>query len=266
MRRLSRGLRAALAFALAAAPAAALAQGGPPPGRGPVGLQIQGGAVHQFDSGLDGGGEVAATRWFVEPGVSYAFSPRSSVGISLGYGETIYDFSGGGAFGGGDPWGTARDLRVSLPIRFGVTESVSALVIPSIRWNAEDGADLDDGRTEGVIAAAIWRVSETFAIGPGLVLSWQATEALVLGVGGRYETLDFRLDGSGPAPDGVAEDKGFPVFLTATWAPTPFASLAAVAGVELGGELTLRDSRGRELDSAGYDAAPFLGLTGRLRF
>ena len=298
----------ALALMLAAAPTDALAQDGPPPGvTGPWRLGFQGGAVHQFESGLDGGGNVAVTRWFVEPSVNYGFDRRTSIGLSVGYGETSYDFSGGG-FASPEPWDRVRDLRISAPIRFGVTDEVSAFVLPSVRWNAETGADFDDGRTEGVIAAAIWRMSDSLSIGPGfgvfsslegdaeffpflvidwditerfnlgtggglaatqgpgLTLSYKATDALTLGVGARYENIEFALDDAGPAPDGIGQERSIPLFLTAAWRPLPTVSLSAVAGVELGGELELRNARGRSLSSTDYDAAPFLGLTAAIRF
>ncbi|MEM1314519.1 MAG: hypothetical protein AAGI51_08205 [Pseudomonadota bacterium] len=301
-------LRALLTVA-AAAPTAALAQGGPPPGvaSGPWILSAQGGAVHQFESGIDGGGDVSVTRWFVEPSVNYGFDRRTSIGLSLGYGETTYDFSGGG-FAAGEPWDRIRDLRISAPIRFGVTDQVSAFVLPTIRWNAETGADLDDGRTEGVIAAGIWRVSDSLSIGPGfgvfsgleddvllfpfLVIDWNITDRfnlgtggglaatqgpgltltyrarpdLTLGIGGRFENIEFALDDSGIAPNGTGREQAFPVFATAEWRPLPTVGLSAVAGVEFGGELRLKSAQGRTLRKADYDPAPFLGLTGSIRF
>lgn len=297
-----------LALAALLAPLAAAAQSGPPEGRGPLGFQVRGGAVHQFDSGLDGGGEVSVNRWFVEPGAQYDLGGAASVGLSLGYGESAYDFGPGTAFGGGDPWGTARDLRLSLPVRIKAGERLTAILIPSVRWNAETGGDFDDGRTEGAIAAGLWRFSPTFALGagvgvfsaladdmsvfpfltvdwdvtdrinigtggglaatqgPGLTVTWKATETVSLGLGGRYESIEFALDDTGVAPGGIAQEDTFPLFATLDWTPLPFAAVGLVAGLELGGELTLRDAQGRRLDSAEVDPAPFVGFTARLRF
>ena len=49
---------------------------------------FQAGAVHQFNSSLDSGGDMSASRWFVRGGVGRVFSGRWRVGASLGFGET----------------------------------------------------------------------------------------------------------------------------------------------------------------------------------
>jgi outer membrane receptor protein involved in Fe transport len=90
------------------------------------------------------------------------------LGISLGYGEDDYDFSGSGGFGGLDPWGRVRDLRVSVPVQYAVNDAWTLYGIPSLRFNAESGASLGDGQTAGLLAGAAYRVSERLQIGPGL--------------------------------------------------------------------------------------------------
>ena len=166
---------------------------------GPWVFGIQGGAVHQFSSNLGDTGEFSSTSWFIQPGVTYAWSRRTSAGIAIGYGESNYDFKNGATLGGGKPWDRIRDARVSFPIRFGMTETINGIVIPSVRWNAESGASMDDGRTEGVLAGFIWRYSDSFSIGPGfgpfteidddtnvfpiILLDWDINDKLNLGTG-----------------------------------------------------------------------------------
>jgi hypothetical protein len=295
-----------LAAALLAGPAAAQPAEGAPPSPWRVTTQL--GAVHQFDADLDEGGSIGVTRSFGQVSVGYGFDRRTSVGLALGLGYDDYEFSDGATLGGGAPWDDVVDYRLSLPVRFGIGESVDAIVIPSVRWRAETDASLDDGRTEGVLAGASWRVSPGLSVGPGvgvfseidggtnvfpiLLLDWDVTDRLNIGTGGgfgatqgpgleatwrvtdatslalgaRYENLEFALDGDGPAPDGIGEETAVPVYLVASWAPTPLISVSAIAGVELAGEVTLRDGDGREIDSDDYDPAPFLGLTGAIRF
>jgi hypothetical protein len=298
-------LGGAAAMLLGLPAAAQTAEGAPP---SPWRVTTQAGAVRQFDADLGDRGSVAVTRAFGQLSVGYGFDRRTSVGVSLGAGIDDYDFSDGAGLGGAEPWDAVADYRISFPVRFGVGEAVDAIVIPSVRWRAETDASLDDGRTEGVLAGASWRLSEGFSIGPGvgvfseldggtqvfpvLLLDWDVTERLNIGTGGgfgatqgpgldatwratdaasitigaRYESLEFALDDDGPAPDGFGEETATPVYLAASWTPTPQLALTAIAGVEFGGELTLRDRDGREIDSADYDPAPFLGLTGSLRF
>jgi hypothetical protein len=302
----------ALRFALLAAAASAHAAPAPAqaqnetPGAWRFGAGI--GAAHQFDADIDGGGSLAVDRWFAQGSVGYAFDRRTSVGLGIGGGVTDYDFSGAAVLGGASPWGTINDLRVSLPVRFSPFDRVDAYVIGSVRWNAEDGASLDDGRTEGVLAGAAYRVSDRLSIGPGvgvfssiegdasvfpillldwritdtlslgigqgvaatqgpgLALSWTPTDDWTLGLGARSEDARFRLDDRGRAPGGVGEDEGLPVYATATWRPVPMAEISAIGGVKLGGSLRLEDAAGRFVAQEDYDPAPFLGLSGSLRF
>jgi hypothetical protein len=176
--------------------AAARAQGAQ---RGPFVFSLAAAAAYQFDTGLDQQGSFAVSRWFVQPGVGYAWDRRNSVSVSLGAGENRYDFSGSTDIGGGTPWRNIRDVRASVPIRLAPAERIDVIVIPSVRWNAESGAALHDGRTEGVLAGATWRFGPDLAIGPGigwftrlgdghtafpiLALDWNITDTLSLSTG-----------------------------------------------------------------------------------
>ncbi len=275
---------------------------------GPWVFGIQGGGYYQSSAGMDSGGDFDVGRWFIQPSVGYAWDRRTSISLSVGGGETYYGFSGGAGLGGGDPWGTIRDLRLSVPIRFSPMDEMDVFIVPSVRTNAERGADLDDGRTEGVLGGFLWRFSETFAVGPGvgwfseidggsnvfpillvdwditdslklstgrglgasqgpgLTLSWKAQENVTIGLTGRYESTEFRLDDSGVAPGGIGEDTSFPLVATVQYSPWPMANISAFAGVEFAGELELKDANGRTVDSTDYDPAPIFGVTFALRF
>jgi hypothetical protein len=167
---------------------------------GPWFYGLQAAALYQGKSDLDEGtGHFSITRLFVQPSVGYAFDRRNRVSLSLGLGQNNYDFGGGAQLGGDEPWKRIRDFRVSTPIFFAATDKVTGIVIPSIRWNTETGADLDDGRTQGVLAGASYRFSEDFSIGPGLgwfsqlgdgssvfpilLIDWNVTEKLNLSTG-----------------------------------------------------------------------------------
>ena len=297
---------ATLAATLLAAGSAAAAS--PPAPGGPWVFSAGAGAVRQFESGLDGGGDVSIDRAFGTASVSYAFDRRTSVGVAIGGGLFDYDFTNGATLGGGDPWGRINEARISAPIRFGVADSVDVTVVPSLRWNAENGVDFDGGRTEGVIAGAVYRVSPSLAIGPGfgvfsalsddvtvfpfLALDWDVTDRINIGTGSgfgatqgpglevtyrfdcgwrvaagaRWEEVEFRLDESGPAPDGIGRTRTLPLFVTASYAVAETATLSAIAGLDVAGEVTLMDRDGREIESRDVDPAPFFGFGGSLRF
>lgn len=102
--------------------------------------------------------------------------------------------------------------------------------------------------------------------GPGLVLDWEVTDTWSLGLGARFEQIRFRLDDTGPAPGGVGEERAVPIFLTATYSPSPNMELSAVAGMEVYGQLTLEDAAGLTVSESEFDPAPFFGFAFTARF
>ncbi|MEE4144788.1 MAG: hypothetical protein V2I26_08320 [Halieaceae bacterium] len=182
---------------LGALPALAQPEGN---SRSPWVWGLAGGAVHQMDADLKSGdGQVSVSRVFVQPSLGYAWDRRNSVSLSLGAGYADYDFSDGARVGGTRPWGDVRDVSLSLPIRFSPSERADVIVIPGVRSFYEEGADVDEGRTEGVIAAAGWKFSDSLTLGPGfgwfselgggsnafpiILIDWQITRRLSLTTG-----------------------------------------------------------------------------------
>ena len=116
--------------------------------------------------------------------------------MSFGFGESDYDFSSGATIDGLEPWGSIRDYHLSVPIRFSPTERSNVYLRPSVRSYAENGASMNDGRTEGLVAGVSWTFSESITIGPGvgwysklgggsqvfpiLIIDWAITEKLSL--------------------------------------------------------------------------------------
>lgn len=296
-----------LLFFLGTNPLPARAQ----PGSGPDGSWrwlFQGAAVKQFGSGLDSGGDLEVERYFISGGATRQLASRWRLGVELGYGEDRYAFSGHGVFGAQSPWGTARELRLSLPMRYVADDRWTLLAIPSLRFHAEDGASLNDGQTQGLLAGAIYRVNESLSIGPGfgafseiednaslfpvLLIDWRLTDKLSLrtgggfaasrgpglqltwkarpqwefAFGGRYERARFRLDDEGVAPDGVAQERGFPLYVSAEYGMSKETKLRAIGGAKVGTELRLEDETGRLISETGVDTAPFLGALLEARF
>lgn len=184
---------------------------------GPWVWSLSGGIVHQFDTDLsDADGEFSVSRGFIQGSLGYAWNRRTSVSVSLGAGNTNYDFSRAATIDGEAPWEQIEDYRISVPIRFSPSERSDVLIIPSVRTNAESGADHSDGRTEGVLAGFGWKFSESLTLGPGfgwfseisggsrvfpiLVIDWKITEKWALSTGqgtaasqGPGLTLNYQL-------------------------------------------------------------------------
>jgi len=136
---------------------------------GPWFFRIDAGGAHQSEADLkDSTGGFSLDRWFVGAGVDYALSRRNSIGISVGGGQSDYDFTDDSGFGGGAPWDKIDDSRVSLNGRFGFGETGSIFIIPTLRFNGEKDASSSDSRTWGLFAAATWKVRENLTIGPGI--------------------------------------------------------------------------------------------------
>lgn len=138
-----------------------------PPGRG-LGLELEAGALFGDEVGLDSGGELAVDAWSVRLAGRSAVSDDLRLGLSVGLGEQRYRFSGTGDFSGLRPWDDVREARVSGSLFWRPTERWDVFAIPTLRWNAEDGADLGDGQIAGLLTAASYKLSDRLSIGPGV--------------------------------------------------------------------------------------------------
>lgn len=133
-------------------------------------------------------------------------------------------------------------------------ESTAVFPILVIDWDITERWNLSTGR--GLAASQ----------GPGLTLSYQATDAWSLGVAARYEQIDFRLNDEGPAPGGVGRDEVLPLVFSAEWSPNPGTRLSLFAGAEFAGELELADAAGTTIASSDYDAPFIFGGSFSFRF
>lgn len=262
--------------------------------------------AHQSEADMtDNGGSFNVDRWFVNGGAMFAWSARTSVGVSVGGGKAIYEFDGNRF--GGDWWNDITDTRVSLVGRVGLGKTGVLTVIPTLRNNTEDGAGSGDGQTYGLFVAASWRVSEDLTIGPGLgvfsrledgtrifpvlaidwdisdrwnlatgngagssqgpglTLKYKLSDAWSFGLTGRYEEFEFRLNNTGFAPGGVGRDQSFPIVASAVLTPNPKLKFSVFAGASMLGNLEVKEVGGGRLESD-YDAALLVGASAEIRF
>ncbi|MBK1703908.1 hypothetical protein CKO40_04955 [Halochromatium glycolicum] len=162
-------------------------------------VRFESGALHQWQTDLDTGGEVGVDAWSVLVGADYPALSDLRLGLSFGYGGRDYYFDGGSGFAGLRPWSNAREARLSGTASWKADERWNLFAVPTLRWFAEDGASLDDGQFGGLLAAASYRVSDRLSIGPGfgvfseledetdwfpiLALDWRLTDTLSLRTG-----------------------------------------------------------------------------------
>ena len=276
--------------------------------KGPWFFRIDAAGAHQSEADLkDGSGGFSMDRWFIGAGVDYAFNRRTSIGVSVGGGQSNYDFADEDGTGIDGPWNKIEESRVSLNGRFGFGETGSIFIIPTLRTHREKGASGDDS-SWGLFAAATWRLSEDLTIGPGLgvfsrlesgtrvfpilaidwniserwnlstgrglassqgpglTLSYELNDDWSLGLAGRYESTEFRLDDEGPVAGGVGRDQSLPIVFTAGLKPTRQLSLSMFAGIEFAGKLKLKDATGVTVEESKYDPALVVGATFDFRF
>jgi len=279
------------------------------PQSGSISVNADGGIALQSSSDLkDSEGSFSVNRWFVSMGLDYTWDLRTSIGISVGGGNSSYDFNDLTATEGLTPWESIEDSRISITGRFGFGDTGTIFLIPTARYNGETDSKTSDGRSYGLYAAAAWRISESLTIGPGigifsrveegtrifplLVIDWDISErwnlstgrglaasqgpgltlsyslshSWSLGITGRYEDIEFRLDENGPTPGGVGRDQSIPMVVSAIWGPNPTVKLSAFAGAELNGKLKLKNALGEWVGESSYDPAPLFGATFELRF
>lgn len=162
-------------------------------------VRFESGALHQWRTDLDQGGEVGVDAWSLSLGADYPALSDLRLGLSFGYGEQDYDFDGKSGFAGLRPWSNVREARLSTSLNWKADARWNLFAVPTLRWFAEDGASLDDGRFGGLIAAASYQVNERLSIGPGfgvfseledetdwfpiLALDWRLSDTLTLRTG-----------------------------------------------------------------------------------
>ena len=267
--------------------------------------QVEGLTVYQGETDLDEGGDFTSTRTFLRGSALYQFDNGASSGVSVSVGAFDYDFGDVAA----RPWEDIRDIRISVPTRFRVSDTATAFISPPVRWHYESGADKSDGSTYGFFGGIAWKISDSLTIGPaigaysqleesgadvfpallvgwdlndrwnlntgaglgatggpGLTLGYSVSDASRLALSVRSESVRFRLDDTGLAPNGVGEDESIPVVISYQYEPNPGILFSAFVGAEFNGELTLDDASGNRISRQSYDTAPLAGLAIRLRF
>lgn len=279
------------------------------PSSGGWSFTLQGGFGVQSETDLDGeAGSFDLHRTFVSAGVDYRWNYRNSVGLSVGAGNSDYDFNDNDGVDIDGPWDEIEDMRLSVPMRFALGKTSTLFVIPTVRYNGEKDASSSDSQSWGLLGGAAWRLNEDLTIGPGigffsqlegssrvfpiLLIDWNISERWslstgrglaasqgpgltlnytlssqwTLGLTGRYEEIQFRLDDEGQAPGGIGEDRAMPLVFSGSWSPNPAVRLGVFAGLEFGGELTLYDDQDKEIESRGYDPSPLYGATFEFKF
>jgi hypothetical protein len=173
-------------------------------------------------------------------------------------GENGADYSDSMVGGGFAGFSYRVSDRLSIGPGIGVLtqleDSTTVIPILVINWKMTDTLSLNTGQGIGA------------TLGPGLTIDWQPSSTWTFSIGGRYEHLRFRLADDGTVPNGIGDDRSFPIFGGVQYSFSPKVRISAVAGVEVGGKLRLEDESGNNIIEENHDAAGFLGVAFSARF
>jgi hypothetical protein len=137
-------------------------------------------------------------------------------------------------------------------------------------------SDVGDESNVFPIVLVDWKITESLSLntgrglaasqGPGLSLNYQANQRWTLGLTARYEKTRFSLKEREGRTGQVGEDSSTPLLLVASYSPWPMTTMSALAGVEIGGTLTMEDGQGQRLAKSDIDTAVVFGFAFQSRF
>lgn len=163
-------------------------------------------------------------------------------------------FTGGGFVGFSYRFSDRLTIGPGLGVLTQIEDSATVFPVLIVNWKITDRLSLETGRGLGA------------TLGPGITLNWKASSEWTLSLGGRFESLRFRLDKNGNFPNGIGQDRSFPLFGGVTYDFNQKAQAGLIGGVELGGEFRIDDENGNRLVEEDYNPAGFLGFVFRFRF
>jgi hypothetical protein len=178
--------------------------------------------------------------YFVVPTIRFTGESDADFGDSL---------TGGGFAGFAYRFNERLTIGPGIGIVTQIEDDASIFPVLIINWKITNTLSLETGRGLGA------------TLGPGISLNWRMTEQWNLTLGGRYEKLRFRLDDQAETPNGIGQDKSFPVFGGVTYKINSSARISLIGGFETSGELQLEDHAGNVLEQQDYESAAFLGFS-----
>lgn len=259
----------------------------------------------ETDIDAPGDGAFEWTRLGADTQMRMRLSERVNMSFNVDYKHDIYDFSGASSLGDPWGNINTLDLGAAIAVRmddrwslfggptltfsaengadWGDAVEVGGVIGASYRFSPELSLGFGFGASTAIeddaqffpLIIVDWRISERltlssrtaseFALRRGVELIYDFNENWEMAAGVAWERDRFRLDDEGVAPEGVGENESTPLWVRLTYQTRPM-DFSVIAGVNLGGELTLEDRDGDRVAQEDYDAAFAIGLTGRIRF
>jgi len=180
-------------------------------------------------------------------------------GVLLSSRESGADFSdsltGGGTFGADCRASDTLFLSVGAAVVSQIEDDARITPIVAMNWNANDRWTVRLGS-----------IPVSGGVGAGAEGEYKLNESWRLGLGLVVNERRFRLDDSGPVPNGVGEETTIPIRARLGWRVNDKTSLHFIVGVASGGKLRVEDQNGTLLAKQDYDPAPYLAVRALFRF
>jgi len=238
--------------------------------------------TRQFTSALSVGisGRYVFERWsFDTPTAFGQVAPwkdiaRPSVGLNLGYNlsKDLSLFIAPQA-----EWAFEPGATVSDSLNYGAVIGVVKFFSPKLVVGLGAGAfrQIDRNRFFPFVIVN-WQITDSLRLtnplqagptgGAGLELAYAWSASWEAAAGAAFREYRFRLLTDGPAPNGLGQNRGVPLFARLTRRFGPGTQVELFAGVVVAGKLTVFNATGATLQSSDYGAAPLIAFSGTVHF
>ncbi len=274
----------------------------------PVRLSLRGEYQHEFDTDIEGSdASFDVNRFGGGFGAAFTISDELTLRAGFDYSYNDYSFDEADTLipgvTGNDPFDAFHTVSLVGGLDYRLDEKWTISGTGFVRYEGEEGVDLDDALIGGGLGFFTYRFNEDLTLGfgvgassrleddawvvPYLFVRWQIDEQWQLrsdGLGarlswspspeyevflrGRYVRDEWRLDDDrGAASEGVFRDDRVPVGLGIDWRPIPTLTITGEVSVMVYRELEFLNDNGRTVSEEEIDEImPAVGFSVVWRF
>src|SRR5262245_40523683 len=140
-----------------------------------VSFVVLGGALYQFSSDIDSGGDMSVTRFNAGLGAMTKLTDTLELSLRLNYFLDLYDFGGDplGLPTGTEPWDDIHTANAGVLFSWDLNNEFTMFGGPVVQLSREAGADWDDGFTAGGLIGASYEFTPQLTLGAALLITSQ---------------------------------------------------------------------------------------------
>ncbi len=122
----------------------------------------------QFDSSIDNGGKVEATRYGAELRLQYQATDDDDLQLRFQYQRDDWNFSGTTGLGNDDPWDLVTTMDLALQWTHQLEEKTQIFGGPIVKWSGDSGAEQSESDVFGGMIGFTHVYSDTLVVGGGV--------------------------------------------------------------------------------------------------